>query len=164
MTLLRVPRRTETPERRLVTVMFTDVVSSTERAAELGDRGWKPLLSAHHAAMRRLLKRYGGREIATAGDRSFMTFDQPSRAIDCAIDMILTIAAMGLYIRSRSRPRSPRTTFTRADGTYRRDDDRHDNVMADVASVPGILAAQCVEATVHDAFGTERLPVGRSGA
>jgi len=100
MTLLRVPRRTETPERRLVTVMFTDVVSSTERAAELGDRGWKQLLSAHHAAMRRLLKRYGGREIDTAGDGFFMTFDQPSRAIDCAIDMIGTIAAIGLHIRA----------------------------------------------------------------
>ena len=100
MTLLRVPRRSETSERRLVTVMFTDVVSSTERAAELGDRGWKQLLSAHHAAMRRLLKRYGGTEIDTAGDGFFMTFDQPSRAIDCAITMIGTIAAIGLHIRA----------------------------------------------------------------
>jgi SAM-dependent methyltransferase len=53
------------------------------------------------------------------------------------------------------------TTFTRAaDGTYRRDEERHDNVMVDVATVPGILAAHGVKATVHDAFGTERLPVG----
>jgi len=53
------------------------------------------------------------------------------------------------------------TTFTReADGTYRRDEERHDNVMIDIATVPGILAAHGVGATVHDAFGTERLPVG----
>jgi streptogramin lyase len=81
-------------------VLFTDVVGSTERAAELGDAQWKKLLGAHNAAMRRLLKRHGGREVDTAGDGFFMEFDQPAHAIDCALDMIDTIAAMGIHVRA----------------------------------------------------------------
>ncbi len=80
--------------------MFTDVVGSTERAAELGDAQWKKLLAAHNAAMRRLLKRHGGREVDTAGDGFFMTFDQPAHAIECALDMIDTLGAMGIHIRA----------------------------------------------------------------
>lgn len=80
--------------------MFTDVVGSTERAAELGDAQWKKLLGAHNAAMRRLLKRHRGHEVDTAGDGFFMTFDQPARAIDCALDMIETLSAMGIHIRA----------------------------------------------------------------
>ena len=80
--------------------MFTDVVGSTERAAELGDAQWKKLLGAHNAAMRRLLKRHGGREVDTAGDGFFMTFGQPADAIECALDMIETLGAMGIHIRA----------------------------------------------------------------
>jgi class 3 adenylate cyclase len=56
------------PERSLATVLFTDIVGSTERAAELGDRGWRALLEEHHAHVRRELRRFGGREVNTAGD------------------------------------------------------------------------------------------------
>ena len=80
--------------------MFTDVVGSTERAAELGDARWKKLLNAHHTAMRRLLKRHGGREVDTAGDGFFMTFEQPADAIACALDMIETLGAIGIHIRA----------------------------------------------------------------
>ncbi len=81
-------------------MLFTDVVGSTERAAELGDAQWKKLLGAHNTAMRRLLKRHRGREVDTAGDGFFMTFDQPAHAIECALDMIDTLAAMGIHIRA----------------------------------------------------------------
>jgi class 3 adenylate cyclase/streptogramin lyase len=94
------PRRTTRSGRELTTVMFTDVVGSTERAAELGDAQWKKLLGAHNAAMRRLLKRHGGREVDTSGDGFFMTFDQPAHAIECGLDMIDTLAGIGIHIRA----------------------------------------------------------------
>jgi class 3 adenylate cyclase len=77
------------PESVLTTVMFTDLVGSTERAAELGDRAWRELLAAHHALVRRELARFRGDERDTAGDGFFATFDGPARAIRAA-DAILT--------------------------------------------------------------------------
>jgi len=94
------PRRTDVPERLLATVMFTDIVRSTELAAELGDRRWKQLLSRHHSYVRRALKRYGGREVDTAGDGFFATFDQPTRAIACARDLVDGLGRMGIEIRA----------------------------------------------------------------
>ena len=69
----------------LATVLFTDLVGSTEQARELGDRRWRELLEAHHAAVRRELVRFGGREIDTAGDGFLAAFDGPARAIRCAV-------------------------------------------------------------------------------
>jgi pimeloyl-ACP methyl ester carboxylesterase len=71
------------PDRVLATVMFTDIVGSTERAAELGDARWRELLSAHQAAVRRELTRFRGREVKTLGDGSLAIFDGPARAIRC---------------------------------------------------------------------------------
>ena len=94
------PRRAKSTDRRLVTVLFTDIAGSTERAAELGDTQWRRLLDAHNRTMRRLLKRHQGREIDTAGDGFFVTFQQPAHAIDCALEMIDAVAALGLAIRA----------------------------------------------------------------
>src|SRR5262249_58702420 len=77
-------REAAEPDRVLATILFVDVVSSTERAAELGDRRWRDLLDRYYAAVRRELARFRGREIDTAGDGVFATFDGPARAIRCA--------------------------------------------------------------------------------
>ena len=72
------------PDRVLATVMFTDIVGSTERAAELGDRQWRELLNNFYAAVRKELAVFRGREVNTAGDGLLATFDGPARAIRCA--------------------------------------------------------------------------------
>ena len=77
-------REAPEPDRVLATVLFTDIVGSTERATELGDRRWRELLEAHHAAIRRELERFRGQEIDTAGDGFLASFDGPARAIRCA--------------------------------------------------------------------------------
>ncbi len=87
------------PERVLATVMFIDIVDSTLRAARLGDRRWTDLLEAFYSAVRRELDRFGGREIDTAGDGFFVTFDGPARAIRCAMSVIESIERIGLQIR-----------------------------------------------------------------
>ena len=74
----------EVPDSVLATVLFTDIVRSTERAAELGDRRWRELLERHHSLVRRELARFRGEEKDTAGDGFFATFDGPARAIRCA--------------------------------------------------------------------------------
>jgi class 3 adenylate cyclase len=71
-------------DRVLATVLFTDIVGSTDRAAAVGDRAWRELVDDHHAAVRRELARFRGREIDTAGDGFFAAFDGPARAIRCA--------------------------------------------------------------------------------
>ena len=88
------------PDRALVTVMFVDIVDSTKRAAELGDRHWTDLLEASHAIVRRDLDRYGGREVDTAGDGLFAIFDGPVRAIRCATALTEAVASLGLHIRT----------------------------------------------------------------
>jgi class 3 adenylate cyclase/DNA-binding beta-propeller fold protein YncE len=93
--------RRRPPERRiLTTVLFTDIVGSTERATELGDRGWRDLLRAHHAAVRRALKQHGGREVDTAGDGFFATFGAPTDAIRCAIAAREAVRPLGIVIRA----------------------------------------------------------------
>ncbi len=87
-------------ERVLATVLFTDIVGSTERAAQLGDRGWRDLVERHHAAVRALLDRYRGTEIDTAGDGFFSTFDGPARAIRCAQAIAAEVRPMGLEVRA----------------------------------------------------------------
>src|SRR5436190_7217979 len=72
------------PDRVLLTVLFTDIVGSTERAAAMGDAPWSDLLQAHHQRVREQLDRFGGREVATAGDGFLAVFDGPARAVTCA--------------------------------------------------------------------------------
>ena len=88
------------PDRVLATVMFTDIVDSTKRAAELGDRRWRDLSDAHNRAVRRLLERYRGREVKTLGDGFLATFDGPGRAIRCASDLRDAVKSVGLEVRS----------------------------------------------------------------
>jgi hypothetical protein len=80
--------------------LFTDIVGSTDRAHQLGDRRWRYLLEDHHAHVRRLLKRFRGVEIDTAGDGFFATFDGPARAIRCACAIRDAVADLGIEIRA----------------------------------------------------------------
>ena len=92
------PRRTI--DRALATVLFTDIVHSTERAAALGDRRWHDLLQRHDAAVRRELKRFDGREIKRTGDGFLATFDGPARGVRCAAAIRDALAQLGLEVRS----------------------------------------------------------------
>jgi class 3 adenylate cyclase len=87
-------------DRVLATVLFTDIVGSTARAAELGDARWRELLSAHHDVIRRQLVRYRGREIDTAGDGFFASFDGPARAIRCAGAITDAVRELGIEVRA----------------------------------------------------------------
>jgi class 3 adenylate cyclase len=87
------------PDSVLTTVLFTDIVGSTERAAELGDRAWRDLLSQHHSSVRRELARFRGQELDTAGDGFFATFDGPARAIRCAQAIVANVGELGLELR-----------------------------------------------------------------
>jgi class 3 adenylate cyclase len=88
------------PDRMLVTVMFTDIVSSTERAVELGDRRWRELLEQYLSTARRELERFRGREIDAAGDGLFAIFDGPARAIRCACAIRDAVQRLGLEVRT----------------------------------------------------------------
>src|SRR5262249_47509816 len=88
------------PDRVLATVLFTDIVGSTERAVELGDRRWRELLGAHDAAVRRELERFRGREVDTAGDGFLAAFDGPARAVRCALAAGEAIRQLGVEIRA----------------------------------------------------------------
>jgi class 3 adenylate cyclase len=89
----------EEPERVLATVLFSDIVGSTERAIELGDRGWRDLLGRHHQVVRHELQRFRGHEVDTAGDGFFATFDGPARAVRCAASMIRALRDIGVQVR-----------------------------------------------------------------
>jgi pimeloyl-ACP methyl ester carboxylesterase/class 3 adenylate cyclase len=86
-------------ERILATVLFTDIVGSTARLAEVGDRRWRELIQQHHALIRRQLVRFSGREIDTAGDGFFASFDGPARAIRCARAITEAVRELGLDVR-----------------------------------------------------------------
>jgi class 3 adenylate cyclase len=87
-------------DRVLATIMFTDIVGSTAKLAELGDRRWRDLLQQHHALVRRQLVRFRGREIDTAGDGFFASFDGPARAIRCALAITDAVREIGLDVRA----------------------------------------------------------------
>jgi len=87
-------------DRVLSTVLFTDIVGSTERAAALGDRAWRELLERHHEAVRRELERHRGRAVEFVGDGLLATFDGPARAIRCALAIGEAVRALGLEIRA----------------------------------------------------------------
>ncbi len=93
-------RRHREPDRVLATVLFTDIVGSTERAAELGDRAWTALLASHHALVRERLERFRGREIRISGDGFLATFDGPARAVRCACAIRDAVRGLGIEIRA----------------------------------------------------------------
>jgi class 3 adenylate cyclase len=87
-------------DRVLSTVLFTDIVGSTTKAAEMGDRDWRALLDRHHDAVRALLRRYRGREVDTAGDGFLATFDGPARAVRCGQAICKAVRSLGLEVRT----------------------------------------------------------------
>jgi class 3 adenylate cyclase len=92
----------ESPEadRVLATVLFTDIVGSTGRAVEVGDRHWRDVLEDHHAVVRSALTRFRGQEIDTSGDGFFATFDGPARAVRCACAIAAGVKPLGLEVRA----------------------------------------------------------------
>jgi pimeloyl-ACP methyl ester carboxylesterase len=94
----RVPVRE--PDRVLATVLFTDIVGSTQRAAELGDSRWRELLATHNRLVRRQLDRHRGREVKTVGDGFVATFDGPARAVRCAQTIAEEVRRLGIEIRA----------------------------------------------------------------
>jgi len=87
-------------DRVLATVLFTDIVGSTELAARLGDQAWGQVVERHHATVRALLARYRGIEVDTAGDGFFATFDGPARAARCATAIIEAVKPLGVEVRA----------------------------------------------------------------
>jgi class 3 adenylate cyclase len=88
------------PDSVLTTILFTDIVGSTERVAALGDLAWRDLLARHHASVRRELARFRGEELDTAGDSFLATFDGPARAIRCAQAIVANVGELGLELRA----------------------------------------------------------------
>jgi hypothetical protein len=88
------------PDRVLATVLFTDIVGSTERAAAMGDQRWRELIEAHHGVIRRELERHRGREVDTFGDSFLAVFDGPARGIRCAAAAVQGVRSLGLEIRT----------------------------------------------------------------
>ena len=86
-------------EGSLAAVLFTDIVGSTERAGEIGDRAWQELLARHHRRVRRELRRHGGQEVATTGDGFLAVFGQPAQAIRCACAIRDAVRDLGLEVR-----------------------------------------------------------------
>ena len=93
-------RTASEPDRVLATVLFTDIVDLTKRAAELGDRGWRVLRDRHDDAVRQELARFRGREVKTLGDGFLATFDGPARAVRCASAIIGRVRPLGMDVRS----------------------------------------------------------------
>jgi class 3 adenylate cyclase len=94
-------QQAEVPDDRvLATVLFTDIVDSTQRAAEIGDRDWHALLDAHDAIVRSQLARFRGREVTSTGDGFLAMFDGPQRAIRCAMAIRDAVRALGLEVRA----------------------------------------------------------------
>ncbi|MBV9635134.1 MAG: adenylate/guanylate cyclase domain-containing protein [Methylobacteriaceae bacterium] len=91
---------TSTSQRVLVTILFTDIVNSTERVQSLGDRGWRELLQAHEATVRREIIRFRGREVDSTGDGFLAIFDGPARAIRCAMAIIEAMGPLGIQVRA----------------------------------------------------------------
>ena len=88
------------PDRVLATVLFTDIVDASRKAAELGDRAWRGLLERHHSLVRQRLQRYRGVEVDTAGDGFLASFDGPARAISCASSVVEDVRELGIEVRA----------------------------------------------------------------
>ena len=87
-------------DRMLATVMFTDIVDSTATAATLGDKGWRDVVEQHHRLVRAMLGRFRGKEIDTAGDGFFATFDGPARGVRCAQAICEAMPDLGIHVRA----------------------------------------------------------------
>jgi class 3 adenylate cyclase len=100
LVLLPGRRRVTQPATTVVTtVLFTDLVASTETAAQLGDEHWGELLGRHHALIRQHLDQFGGREVKTTGDGFLAVFDDPGQAVECALRLRSTVRGMGLQLK-----------------------------------------------------------------
>ena len=88
------------PDRVLATVLFTDIVDASRKAAELGDRAWRELLERHHSLVRQRLVRFRGVEVDTAGDGFLASFDGPARAISCACAIVESVRELGIEVRA----------------------------------------------------------------
>ena len=99
-TFLAAEQRNIDPDRVLATVLFTDIVASTERAAEVGDTRWRDLLDHHDEVMRRQLQRFGGTEVKHTGDGMLATFEGPARGVRCAAAAVTAMERAGLPIRA----------------------------------------------------------------
>jgi class 3 adenylate cyclase len=97
---LRVDRPVRVADRVLASILFTDIVESTRRAAELGDADWRALLARHDDVARSQLERFDGRYIHTTGDGMLATFDGPARAVHCAVAIVEAVRPLGLEIRA----------------------------------------------------------------
>ena len=93
-------RSTADPDRVLATILFTDIVESTKKAAKLGDSGWKSLLAEHNDIVRRELSKFRGHEVRTTGDGFVATFDGPGRAIQCAKAIVDSLKVVGISVRA----------------------------------------------------------------
>jgi pimeloyl-ACP methyl ester carboxylesterase len=93
-------RHAPEPDRALATLLFTDIVGSTERAAQLGDRRWHDVLTEHDRIVRRQLERHRGREVKHLGDGFFLTFPGPAQAIRCAADVVEAVRPLGVEVRA----------------------------------------------------------------
>jgi class 3 adenylate cyclase len=98
--LLTGRRHASEPDRMLATVLFTDIVGSTERASELGDRRWRDLLADHDAAVRTVVERFGGSEVKQLGDGFLLRFDGPARAVRAARAIVEAVRPLGLEVRT----------------------------------------------------------------
>jgi pimeloyl-ACP methyl ester carboxylesterase/class 3 adenylate cyclase len=103
-------------DRSLATVLFTDIVDSTRKATELGDRAWRELVERHHTLVRDLLARSRGVEMDTAGDGFFATFDGPARAVRCALAAVDAVRPLGIEIRAGVHTGEVETIDTKAGG------------------------------------------------
>ncbi len=117
-------------DRVLATVLFTDIVGSTERASQLGDRAWRELLDRHHTVIRRRLTQFRGEEIDTAGDGFFASFDGPGRAIECARSVVTDVRTLGLELRV---------------GLHTGECERHDGKLTGIAVPVGARVAGAAE-------------------
>ncbi len=103
-------------DRVLASVLFTDVVGSTKKAAQLGDRGWRDLVERHHGVVRAMLARYRGSEVDTAGDGFFATFDGPARAVRCAQAIVEAVRPLGIDVRAGVHTGEVETIDTKVGG------------------------------------------------
>jgi class 3 adenylate cyclase len=131
-------------DRVLATVLFTDIVGSTEKAAELGDKGWRDLVEQHHGLVRALLGRFRGTEVDTAGDGFFATFDGPARGVRCAQAICEAVGDLGIEVRAGVHTGEVETIAGKAGGIAV-------NVGARIASLAGpseVLVSHTVQGLV----------------
>jgi class 3 adenylate cyclase len=138
----------QVPDSVLATLLFTDIVGSTERAADLGDRGWRDLLAQHNALVRRELARFRGEERDTAGDGFFATFDGPARAVRAAQEIVAVVQPLGLWLRA---------------GVHIGECELHEGKLVGIALSVGARIAAAAEAGEVLVSGTVRDLVAGSG-